>query len=96
MKEVDPRLRRLVVKTENYDDRHAKVSLKDAGPGIQESSISRLFDPFYTTKAGGLGMGLAISKDIVKTHRGAIWAENSPDKGAIFSFTVPFDDGAKP
>jgi signal transduction histidine kinase len=41
-------------------------------------------------------MGLAISKDIVKSHRGAIWAENNREKGATFSFTVPFDDGVRP
>ena len=96
MKDTNPDLRRLFVKTENQDNQYVKVSIRDAGSGIQEDQIGRLFDPFYTTKAGGIGMGLAISKDIVKSHRGAIWAENNREKGATFYFTVPFDNGVWP
>jgi PAS domain S-box-containing protein len=96
MKEAGTDVRRLNVRTSKQDGRFAKVSIRDAGPGIGENDASRLFEPFYTTKAGGMGMGLAISKDIVKSHKGEIRAENNPDGGATFSFTVPFDSGVRP
>ena len=73
-----------------------QVSVRDAGPGIDEQASGRLFEPFYTTKSGGMGMGLAISKDIVKSHRGEIRAVNNPEGGATFSFTVPFESGVRP
>jgi two-component system sensor kinase FixL len=90
----DPR--RLIVRTSKKDGRFAEVSIRDVGPGIQANPVSRLFDAFYTTKAGGMGMGLAICKDIVRFHGGEIRAENNPDIGATFSFTVPFDRGVRP
>jgi PAS domain S-box-containing protein len=90
----DPR--RLIVRTSKKDGRFAEVSIRDVGPGIRANPVSRLFDAFYTTKAGGMGMGLAISKDIVRSHGGEIWAENNPDIGTTFSFTVPFDSGVRP
>jgi len=96
MKEAGPDLRRLIIGTSKHDDRFAKVSIRDFGPGIRENPGSRLFDPFYTTKTGGMGMGLAISLDIVKSHKGVIWVENNTDIGATFSFTVPFDNGVRP
>jgi two-component system sensor kinase FixL len=96
MKEAGPDLRRLIIRTSKHDDRFAKVSIRDFGPGIRENPVSRLFDPFYTTKTGGMGMGLAISQDIVKSHKGVIWGENNTDTGATFSFTVPFGKGVRP
>jgi PAS domain S-box-containing protein len=96
MKEPGTDLRRLNVRTSKQDGRFVTVSIRDAGPGIEQINAGRLFEPFYTTKSGGLGMGLAISKDIVKSHKGEIRAENNPDGGATFSFTVPLDSGVKP
>jgi PAS domain S-box-containing protein len=96
MKETAPNLRRLIVRTQKQDDHCVLVSVIDVGSGIREVQVSRLFDPFYTTKDGGLGMGLAISRNIIMAHKGAIWAENNPEYGATFSFTVPFDDGVRP
>ncbi|MGE5844393.1 MAG: sensor histidine kinase, partial [Syntrophaceae bacterium] len=96
MKEAGTEDRRLIVRTSKRDGRFAEVSVRDVGPGIEENIASRLFEPFYTTKSGGLGMGLAISKDIVKSHKGEIRALNNPDRGATFSFTVPFDSGVRP
>jgi two-component system sensor kinase FixL len=95
MKEAGTDVRSLNVRTSKQDGRFAKVSIRDVGPGIEENSASRLFEPFYTTKAGGMGMGLAISKDIVKSHKGEIRVENNTDRGATFSFTVPLDSGVR-
>ena len=61
------------------------------GPGIAE----RIFDPFFTTKPQGIGMGLAISRSIVESHSGRLWAEPHPSGGAVFQFTLPIgSDGA--
>jgi two-component system sensor kinase FixL len=96
MKEAGTDVQRLVVLTSKQDGRYAEVSVRDAGPGIDEQASGRLFEPFYTTKSGGMGMGLAISKDIVKSHRGEIRAVNNPEGGATFSFTLPFESGVRP
>lgn len=69
------------------------ISVKDNGPGIEEKAMGRLFEPFYTTKKEGLGMGLAISRSIVEEHGGRLWAENNPDSGATFYFTIPIGKG---
>ncbi len=64
------------------------VSIEDKGPGVPVEAVSRLFEPLFTTRSGGLGMGLAICRRIVEAHGGRIWAE-STDEGARFSFTLP-------
>ncbi len=96
MGEKDPDLRRLILRTSRQDDRFALVSVRDFGPGIQKDVMDRIFDPFFTTKSSGLGVGLAISKDIVKFHNGEIRAVNNPDTGVTVSFTVPFESGVMP
>jgi len=80
--------RRVVVRT-LHTDAAVHVAVRDQGPGIPADELSRVFDTFYTTKASGMGMGLAISRSIVEAHGGRIWAENNPDRGATFAFTIP-------
>jgi signal transduction histidine kinase len=89
MLKAKPNLRKLVIKTENEEDQGVKVSVKDFGSGIDEAHRDRLFEPFYTTKSAGMGMGLAISARIIHAHGGSIRAENNPDGGATFYFTLP-------
>jgi PAS domain S-box-containing protein len=89
MNKAIPKLRKLVIKTESEEDRGVKVSVRDFGAGIDEAHRDKLFEPFYTTKPGGMGMGLAISARIVHAHGGSIRAENNPDGGATFYFTLP-------
>jgi signal transduction histidine kinase len=96
MNEASPDLRRLIIRTLRHDDRFAEVSIRDCGPGIKDNPVGKIFEPFYTTKSDGMGMGLAISKEIVNSHKGVIWGENNTDRGATFYFTVPFDRGVSP
>jgi two-component system sensor histidine kinase EvgS len=69
------------------------VSISDSGPGIDEALIDDLFQPFFTTKKSGLGVGLRICLSIIQEHGGQIMAQNNPDRGASFHFTLPIDRG---
>jgi PAS domain S-box-containing protein len=89
MRTLDAASRSLVVKTERYQDKSVRVSVRDSGTGIDEAHKAHIFEPFYTTKPSGIGMGLAISQRIIDAFGGSISAENNPDRGATFSFTVP-------
>jgi PAS domain S-box-containing protein len=65
------------------------VGVRDSGPGLAPTTLDRLFDAFYTTKPGGLGLGLSISRTIIETHGGRLWATANVPRGAIFEFIVP-------
>jgi signal transduction histidine kinase len=66
-----------------------RVGVRDAGPGLNPESLSRLFEPFYTTKPEGMGMGLSICRSIIEAHGGRLWAIPCEPQGALFQFTVP-------
>jgi PAS domain S-box-containing protein len=68
------------------------VYVADSGPGLDEQVLRHMFEPFYTTKVHGMGIGLAISRSIVEGHGGHLWAERKPGQGAIFRFRLPFDE----
>lgn len=70
-----------------------EVRVADNGPGIPEEFLGSLFDPFFSTKTKGMGMGLTVSKTIVEAHKGTLWAENRPEGGACFCFTIRAEDG---
>ncbi|MGZ5849407.1 MAG: PAS domain S-box protein [Methyloceanibacter sp.] len=80
--------RELLVKTEFADDGMVAVSVADTGSGLSEEVVSRLFQPFVTTKPNGMGVGLSISKRIVEAHGGEMWAEPNPQGGTRFRFTL--------
>lgn len=65
------------------------VSIHDSGTGLGKTKPEALFDAFYTTKSGGMGLGLTITQSIVEAHGGQIWAEPAESGGAIFRFTLP-------
>jgi signal transduction histidine kinase len=65
------------------------VAVRDSGPGLPPAQIGRVFDPFYTTKESGLGMGLSICRSIVEAHGGRLWACTNEPRGAVFQFTLP-------
>src|SRR3989441_3735128 len=92
VRNVPPERRRLVVRStlEQRDDGSwAVVAVEDAGVGFREEQAARLFEAFYTTKPGGLGMGLSISRSIMDGHRGRLWATANRGHGATFHFALP-------
>jgi len=74
-----------------WADGRAVIRIEDTGPGIPGASTSRIFDPFYTTKAGGIGLGLAIVRRIVEDHGGDIAVESSQEKGTCFTLTLALE-----
>ena len=81
--------RRITLQVYGTADGAATMVVADRGPGVPANTLSRLFEPFYTTKKGGLGMGLSIARSIIEAHGGRIWAANNPDAGATFCVTLP-------
>jgi PAS domain S-box-containing protein len=88
MNESEPTSRKLFIDTTANGSNGLLVSIRDTGPGIPEEHLDRLFDPFYTTKSSGMGMGLAICRSIVEAHGGQIWATANVPRGAAFHFTL--------
>ena len=93
MKETPPREREVVVRAQTNGAGAVEISVRDHGIGLTSDELAKIFDPFYTTKREGLGMGLPISRSIVEAHGGRLWAENNADRGATFYFTIPAMDG---
>jgi signal transduction histidine kinase len=90
MIEVRDRARQLLIKTEEEKGDRVRVTVRDAGVGVDQANVDRLFDPFYTTKADGMGIGLSVSRSIVERHQGRLWAEqNEGAPGATFAFSIP-------
>jgi PAS domain S-box-containing protein len=85
--------RRIVVRTAMADNGWVRVSVKDLGTGIDENRVGRLFEPFYSTKPDGMGMGLSISQRIIRDHGGTMEASNNPEGGATFAFWLPAPQG---
>jgi signal transduction histidine kinase len=67
------------------------VEVRDSGPGFAPAALERVFEAFYTTKPGGLGLGLSICRSIIEAHGGRLWATRCEPRGALFQFTVPAD-----
>jgi signal transduction histidine kinase len=79
-----------MIKTERDKGDGVRLTVRDAGVGLPPESLKSLFDAFYTTKSGGMGIGLFVSRSIVERHQGRLWAEPNEDgRGAAFSFLIP-------
>ena len=79
----------VTVRTEPNKDHNVMIAVRDCGQGLKSDQLDKIFEPFYTTKDNGLGLGLAISRSIVEAHGGKLWAQNNPERGATIYFTVP-------
>jgi len=92
---IAPEQRRLTVRTRKVDveDGAVQISFSDCGPGFTPDQYAKLFEPFYTTKPRGLGLGLSISRAIIRAHHGRLWGSSTPGKGASFHMVLPAPRG---
>jgi signal transduction histidine kinase len=90
---VADRPRQLVIRTEDEGDR-VRLSVRDAGVGFEPDRVDKLFEAFYTTKTDGMGMGLSVSRSIIESHHGRLWAARNEGPGATFSFSIPCEPAA--
>lgn len=89
MSTIDDRPRQLMIRIQCDSDASVCVTVQDAGVGFRSEDANRLFDAFYTTKVGGTGIGLSVSRSIIESHRGRLWATLNESCGASFSFFIP-------
>jgi signal transduction histidine kinase len=85
--------KRLVVRSQVQGDGHILITVEDNGIGVDADLMGKLFEPFFTTRAQGIGMGLPISRSIVEVHSGRLWAESMLGQGSVFRFTLPNGSG---
>ncbi len=86
---IDDRPRQIVIRTERDEDERVQLSVRDTGVGFEPQGADRLFDAFYTTKSNGMGIGLSVSRSIIESHKGRLWATPNDGPGATFSFSIP-------
>ena len=89
MSGVDDRPRQLVIRTERDEGDRVRLTVQDAGVGFDPQAVDRLFEAFYTTKTDGMGIGLSVSRSIIESHHGRLWAAPNDGPGATFSFSIP-------
>jgi len=91
---IEDRPRQLLIRTERDLGNAVRLSVQDAGIGFQPQDVERCFDAFYTTKEGGMGIGLSVSRTIIESHHGRLWAAPNDGPGATFTFSVPAESAA--
>jgi signal transduction histidine kinase len=93
MTSTSGRKRRLLIRSRLQADQQILVSVEDSGVGVSVEAMPRLFEPFFTTRSQGMGMGLPISRSIIESHGGRLWAESALSEGSVFQFTLPSASG---
>jgi len=96
MTSVTDRPRQLLIRSQREKAGEVRVSIEDTGIGVSADAMGRLFEPFYTTRPQGMGMGLPISRSIIEAHGGRLWAESALSQGSVFQFTLPNEDRPEP
>ncbi|MFZ0295891.1 MAG: ATP-binding protein, partial [Candidatus Sulfotelmatobacter sp.] len=89
MRTTDDRPREMLIRTERDGDNQVRLSVKDSGVGFTPQTADKIFEAFYTTKTGGMGIGLSVSRSIVESHQGRLWATANDGPGATFLFVIP-------
>jgi signal transduction histidine kinase len=90
---VADRTREVLIITSQTEPNAVCLGVRDTGPGLSAETLPRLFEPFYTTKPDGMGMGLSICRSIIEAHGGRLWATQHEPRGALFQFTIPATSG---
>ena len=96
MRDVRGRVRELLIQTLAHESGQVLIAVRDTGVGVHPDARGRIFDAFYSTKSGGMGMGLSISRSIVESHGGRLWVEQNDGPGATFHFTLPVSSSPRP
>jgi signal transduction histidine kinase len=89
MRSVEDRPRQLMIKTEREENDGVGLTVRDTGVGFEPQDVEKLFEAFHTTKTGGMGIGLHVSRSIIASHHGRLWAVPNDGPGATFSFSIP-------
>ena len=89
MSSVNDRPRQLVIRTERDEGDRVRLTVQDAGVGLDPQGADKLFEAFYSTKSGGMGIGLSVSRSIIESHHGRLWAAPNDGPGATFAFSIP-------
>jgi signal transduction histidine kinase len=89
MNGVDGRPRQLTIRTERDGGDGVRLTVQDVGVGFEPQALNSLFEAFYTTKISGMGIGLSVSRSIIESHHGRIWAAPNDGPGATFAFSIP-------
>jgi signal transduction histidine kinase len=89
MSRVSEGARELLISTRQAEAGGVLVAVQDSGPGLAPATLERLFEPFYTTKPSGLGLGLSICRSIIESHGGRLWTSANVPRGTVFQFIIP-------
>jgi signal transduction histidine kinase len=90
MRSINDRPRKLVIRTERGESDHVRLTVQDTGVGFDPQKQDKLFEAFYSTKSGGMGIGLSVSRSIIESHHGRLWAALNDGPGATFGFSIPY------
>jgi PAS domain S-box-containing protein len=89
MSGVDDRAREVIIRTDREEGDRVRLIVQDSGSGFGPDDMNRVFEAFYTTKSGGMGVGLSVSRSIIENHHGTLWAAPNEGPGATFAFSIP-------
>jgi signal transduction histidine kinase len=93
MADIPKEARVLTIRTALHSSDFVLISVCDSGPGIAEGKLEQVFEPFFTSKANGLGLGLPVCRTIINAHGGKLWAEHNSARGATFHLLLPVTPG---
>jgi signal transduction histidine kinase len=93
MSGIEDRTKHIVIRTELDEEGQVRLTVQDVGVGLEPDDLERVFHAFYTTKRGGMGIGLSVSRSIIESHYGRLWATSNEGPGTTFAFSLPTQSG---